>query len=503
MIKDLILPIAEGQAFLRDGVKLVFHRKVGERMMITDARDEILLVYDDEIDAEAMPRISWFLQDLINSAIRFPPRSETASERFDRLERLDLLGAAVRDPASVARFHWAKAAQKAALKSNNAVMAEWIAQVHPLPVPQLAVSSTNSSGKASIQSSVSAAFQKKPSARTVIEWMNKLKNGDGTAASFVNKAGRPLGHSQLPTKIDLLVDRGTELFWEDPKNFPTMESVAALVERWWGLLTNDGVSGIGEEPPVYETTRQRIRRTETFENYAKRYGKHAAIAKFTPKGEPVEVTKPFERIYLDGVEYEHLTLFSDEWQEVAGKMKAVAAMDAFSFYKWRSSVFYGPFRQEMSLGALLNVMLPPRVTAADIEADVTTLFYGIPTTVLYDNNKADLPPSLIPSLMQFSEVELIGVFHPDGKSPLERSFRHDKEFLSGIKGRILPPKRRKDPRYKPAKEADMTAAQFEIEVERARLEWNSTPKASLGDRSPNDIMLEYLREVGVQRYGIQ
>jgi hypothetical protein len=49
----------------------------------------------------------------------------------------------------------------------------------------------------------------------------------------------------------------------------------------------------------------------------------------------------------------------------------------------------------------------------------------------------------------------------------------------------------------------MTAAQFEIEVERARLEWNSTPKGSLGDRSPNEVMLEYLREVGVQRYGIQ
>lgn len=502
MIKDLILPITEGQTFLHEGVKLVFHRKVGERMMITDVHDEILLIYDEELDIEAMPRISWFLQELINSAIRCPSRSETDGERFDRLERLDLIGAAIRDPASVARFHWAKAAQKAAMKRNNGTMAEWIAQVHPLPVPQLALSSSKSARTAVIHSKVALAFQKKPSARSVIDWMSRLKTGDGTVASFVNKAGRPLGHSQLLTKIDLLVDRGTELYWEDPKNFPTIESVAALIERWWEMLNRDGVSGIGGEPPVYETTRRRIRGTETFENYAKRYGMHAAIAKFAPKGEPVEVTRPFERVYLDGVEYEHLTRFSDEWQEVAGKMKGVAAMDAFSFYKWRSSVFYGPFRQEMSLEALMNVMLPQRVAAADIEADPTTLIHGMPTTILYDNNKADLPPSLVPSLIQFSEVELIRIHHPDGKSPLEGSFRHDKVFLSGIKGRILPPKRRKDPRYKPAKAADMTAAQFEIEVERARLEWNSTPKASLGDRSPNEVMLEFLKEVGVQRYGI-
>ena len=502
MIKDLILPIAEGQTFLHEGVRLVFHRRVGERMMITDVHDEILLIYDEEIDVEAMPRISWFLQELINSAIRFPSRSETDSERFDRLERLDLIGAAIRDPASVARFHWAKAAKKANMKQNEPAVGDWIVQLHPLPVPQLAMTSIKSSRASSIQSQVAAAFQKKPAGRTVMEWLSRLEKGDGTVASFVNKAGRPLGHSQLPTKVDILVDRGIELYWDDPKNFPTAESVAALVEHWWHMLNDDGVEGIGEAPPVYETTRQRIRKTENFENYSKRYGKHAAVAKFTPKGEPVEVTRPFERVYLDGVEYEHLTRFSDEWQEVAGKMKGVAAMDAFSFYEWRSSVFYGPFRQEMSLGALMNVMLPQRITAADIEADPTTIIHGIPTTILYDNNKADLPPSLLPSLIQFSEVELIGVYHPDGKSPLERSFRHDKEFLSGVKGRILPPKRRKDPRYKPAKKADMTAAQFEIEVERARLEWNSTPKGSLGDRSPNEVMLEYLKEVGVQRYGI-
>lgn len=503
MIKDLILPVVEGQAFLHNNTKLVFHRKVGERMMITDAHDEILLVYDDDLDAEAMPRVSWFLQELINSAVRFPSRPGEDRSRFDRIDRLDLIGAVIRDPASLSRFHWAKAAQKARMKKNNTAMGTWIDQLHPLPVPQLAVSSAMSSGVNAVQAKVAAAFQKKPGARTVMGWLDTLKSGDGTVASFVNKAGRPLGFSQLPTKMDRLVDRGVELYWEDPKTFPTAESAAALVKHWWDVLMEEGVQDIGEESPVYETTRRRIRNTENFENYAKRYGSHAAVAKFAPKGEPIEVTKPFERVYLDGVEFEHLTLFSDEWQEVAGKMKSVAAMDAFSFYKWRSSVFYGPFRQQMSLEALMNVIVPRKITAADIEVDPTTLICGIPTTVLYDNNKADLPPSLVPSLIQFSEVELIGVYHPDGKSPLERSFRHDKEFLSGIKGRILPPKRRKDPRYKPSKEADMTAAQFEIEVERARLEWNSTPKASLGDRSPNDVMLEYLREVGVPRYGIR
>lgn len=499
MLADVKLPIREGEAFHYNDSKLIFHRKVGERLLVTDQTNEVVLVYDDDLDAEAMPRVSWFLHGMMSSAIRFTSRAEDDGDRFDHLQRLDLLGAVLRDPASLWRFSWARAAKKAGLAKSEASIRNWIGATHPLAVPPLPYGGAGARSAGRIHAKLAKAFGKRPSPRTIMVWMDKLDAG-ATVSSFVNRAGRPLGHSQLPAKTNRLVERGVELYWEDRETFPNAEVCAGLIEGWWRILEGDGAEDIGADPPVYETIRRRLRATENFENYAKRYGAAAALDKFRPKGEPIEVSRPFERVYLDGTVFRHLTRYSDEFQEVAGKMRGVCAMDAFSLYKWRYAVGYGPFRGELALEALMNVfLLSQRVEAADLEADPTLLIHGVPVTVAFDNSRADLPPSSVPSLMQMCEVELIDIYHSDGKSPLEASFKHDKAYLAGLRGLVLPPGRKKDPRYKPAEEADMTKAQYEVEIERARLEWNRTPKASLGDRSPNEVMLEYIVTQGVQR----
>jgi hypothetical protein len=148
----------------------------------------------------------------------------------------------------------------------------------------------------------------------------------------------------------------------------------------------------------------------------------------------------------------------------------------------------------------MHVFVSPEVDEQDIVADPTVAIFGIPSLIAFDNDRAILPPSLVPQLMTLGEVELLDVYHPDGKSPLEVSFKHDKQRLAGIKGCVLPPRRARDPKYDPAEEADLTKAQFAIEVERARRDWNRTPKTVLGERSPEDVMLDYIRSVGVQRY---
>lgn len=497
MSRALHLPVTVGEAFCHDGVKLVFRGRVGDRLHITDAAGNIYLVYDPDIAGEAMPDQFWFWQEYTNGRIANGTDNQA---RFARLERLDISAAVVRDPGSLKRFTWARMARAAKLGQNQQKVQAWIDRTPCPPVPTITFAGKDDQHHQSITAKLSVQFAKKPGARSVMTWMATLAQGHGIGA-FVNKAGRPLHHSQLPPKIDALVDAVKDLYWQNPKDLPAIEDAAALVHHIWRELKARGELEIGTEPPVYETTRKRIRRSETFENYEKRYGTFAARAKFAPKGEPVSVTHPFELIFMDGVEFEHYTRYSDSWGELAGKMKGIAAMDAYSFYKWPYAIFYGPFRPEMSIEAIMNVCAPRPASGRDIEADPSCLIYGVPTTIAFDNDKALLPPSLVPHLSLLAEIQLIGTYHPNGKSPLELSFKHDKQQLAHIKGRVLPPGRSKDPRYDPAKEADLTKAQYVFEVEKARRRWNSLPKASLGDRSPNDVMLEYLKTHGVQRYG--
>lgn len=490
------LPIAEGQAFLYDRSRYVFHGWVGNRLHITDEAGHVLLIDDESVDGEAMPIASWFLQEYIRSRISIPSSSQ--NER-DKRDRLDLAAAVVRDPTSLKRFTWGLLAHSAKLPKTNAKIQKWLMETPCPDVPGIEFSAPSSKARCEILHKLQSEFAIKPSARSVIEWMAKIKKGEGISA-FVNRAGRPDGHSQLPPKVDQLVSRTTELFYEHPDKLPSIEDAAGLATHWWERLHAEGEADIGTTAPTYETIRHRIRKNENFENYKLRYGAFRARAKFAPKGESIEITRPFELIYMDGVEFEHYTRYSDQWQEVAGKLKAIVAMDAYSQYRWPFAVFYGPYRPEMAIEALMNVLVPKDASAADIEADPTSLIFGVPSAISYDNDKALLPPSLVPSLMQLGQIELNGAYHPNAKSLLERSFRFDKERLAGFKGRVLPPQRNHDPRYDPASEADLTKAQYVIELERSRRLWNDMPKASLGDRSPNQIMIEYITKVGVPRY---
>lgn len=496
MSGGLPLPVKIGQAFVCEGRKLILQGKVGDRLHITDQNGSVFLVLDKNLGGEALPDETWLWQEFLAGRLIV---TLSGRPQEDRRERLDVAAAVVRDPASLKRYTWARMGRAAGLKQNQQDVQRWLDNTPCPDVPPISFSTSDALHRQKVTAKLEAVFAVKPKARAVMEWMKVLKAGRGIGA-FVNKAGRPLEHSQLPPKVNSIVGRVTELYYERPEDFPSMEDAAALASMLWEKLAESGDINLGAEAPSYETIRRRIRRNETYANYLLRYGRHAAMAKFAPKGEPIPVTKPFERIFVDGTEFEHYTRYSDEWNVLAGKMKGIAAMDAYSLFRWPYAIFYGPFRPEMSIEALMHVFVPKRMLAEDIESDPTSLIHGVPATIVFDNDRALIPPSLVPNLMLLNEVELIDVYHPNGKSPLEGSFKHDKQRLEKINGQVLPPRRNKDPRYDPAKGAHLTKAQYAYRVEQARLNWNKTPKTSLGDRSPNDVMLEYFRTVGVASY---
>lgn len=334
MIEQIGLPIVPGQVLQHEDEGLIFHGLVGQRVHMTRTDGTVFTILDEDLDGEAMPSKAWFFQEYVWSRITIPASGRAERDRFQRLERLDIAAAVTRDPKSLYRFVWAKAAKRAGMRQSEQTVRDWIKATNCFPVPPLPFTGSGCRVRQKLAAKLTALFACKPSAKSVMEWMKKLDKGGGAIGVLVNKAGRPIGASQLPAICDLLVEFAKDQYWCDIEHFPTMEDAAALVLHGWNLLRESGEVGIGAACPDYETVRMRIRKTESFENYAKRYGRLAAMAKFAPSGEPIEVTRPFERITVDGTEFRHYTRFSDEWRELAGKMKGIVAMDEYSLFKW-------------------------------------------------------------------------------------------------------------------------------------------------------------------------
>jgi hypothetical protein len=112
---------------------------------------------------------------------------------------------------------------------------------------------------------------------------------------------------------------------------------------------------------------------------------------------------------------------------------------------------------------------------------------------MYDRDRTMISPRMVPGALKlFSTVELAEAYHHDAKSKLENYHRFVKASLAEIPGRILGPRIKHDLKYDPIKNTQLTRAQYVDLVEHCRRQWNTTPKASLGERSPMDIMKAFI-----------
>lgn len=251
---------------------------------------------------------------------------------------------------------------------------------------------------------------------------------------------------------------------------------------------------IGIEPPTMEAVRLRIRSLDGRTAEEMREGRHGAKKRFDASGEPVPTEHVLERVFMDGTEFEHACLYSDDWPIASNKMKGVFAMDAHTQYVFPGVVFAGPYRAEMGIQAALNIMVPPVVTAEEIAANpYAGMLVGLPADLMYDNDKAQLPPALVPaSVTVTSSTELAPAYLHDAKSNLEVFNRFLKRKLRGVKGRIRGPSRMADPRYDPIKAAEVARAVYAQMVDDARREWNRKPRRRFGNKSPEQLMIEHL-----------
>jgi hypothetical protein len=470
------LPI--GHVLKHGDRQMRFEEALGQdilRFRYVDGDEEVVLVPCPEGEGFVLPTVKWILAGFRAGNVVDPDFNREIASRSAENLHLDRSACLTIDPKCGWRFDWAEAATRAGITKTEDSAKAWISQ---------------HSGPGS-----------KPSPRSLLRWMQNLARGGGRIGALVSAAGRQKGQSQLSDLEDRLVHKWALRYWRPNSlngRLAHKEDAAAQMQVEWDLLKEKGVPGLGEEAPSSETMRKRINSLECYSTHASRFGRASADRLYSPSGEPVPIEQPFERIFMDGVEWEHSVYYSDALQVPAAKMKSVIAMDGFSQFVFPHPTFAGQFRAVWGEAALRGVMMPPQLTQEEFDDDPErALFYGLPSDVMYDRDRTMISPSVVPGAIKlFSTAELAQAYHHDAKSKLENYHKFVKASLAEIPGRILGARSKYDIGYNPLKDTEVTRAQYRDLVEQCRLQWNDTPKRSLGDRSPNDVMRAFLQTGG-------
>lgn len=462
--------IPQGLVLSYKGQRLTFQGESSPWMLdIVDENGVPFLLVLPGTEIAIRPDVDWLLRENKAGHLVDPndPRKALGGRNGEFLG-LDRAACVARDPKAAGRYAWALAALGANIQRSE------------------------HHAKAFIALDPALVEGPKPKWRSLLRWVSALdRDPHRRIGNLVSVAGRQPGQSQLPRRVDMMVLEEAARYWTADGDSFKADTAARVVARW-DELYEEGVPDIGDAPPSEECVRNRINLLQNMTTYAARYGDHAAKRYYGAKGEPVGAEHVLERVTLDGVVFSHVCVFSDDWPIPAARMKGVYAMDWVSQFVFPGATFSGPFRAEATVTALLGLMTRPRLTPEQIAANPKReTCYGLPDTLHPDNEKALLPPGMIPGIINIvSTLELPKVYHSNSKAKHERFHRFAKGCLFRFKGRVLGASTMRDPRYDPLKSADVTRAQYVAMVEAVIRAWNERPKKSLGWRSPMDVFYE-------------
>lgn len=432
-------------------------------------------VEDPETGEPSSTTIEWLLRSLRAGQIYYQRASEPRpDDRRGDLTQVDEDAADTIDPLTSWRRTWVREARANKVKCEAACKA-FIAHSYER------ISSEYRERK--------GRTYKRPGASTLKRWIIRTPQ-DFAPGAHVSKAGRQKGQSQLTNAEDALVHEAALYFWADKG--ASIVDAEAVMARGWNSLKLKGDIDLGEKRPSYEAVRLRVWSIATFATVFEKFGRERAEKMFGAVGEPIEVHRAFQRIFVDGTELEQVCLFGEDWQLPGGKMKCVGAMDAFSTFVFDPTIFAGPYREEMSIEALCRVMTPPDHLTEEQLAfhPYVGWTFGIPEAWTPDNDRTLIGPAYIPALLDLgSRLELPATYHSDAKAPLEWWFGWLKSRLKGLPGTVLSPRHSRDIKQDPVNGAEMVSSQLVYAVRALTWEYNTTPVERLNWRSPFDVLI--------------
>lgn len=472
------LGLVIGLILIHNGRRIRLAKDLGDWVLgfVDDETGYDYLVLTDYCDQPIRTTIDWLFTEKEAGRLVDPCEAEDHDGRRRLVLGLDRAACAARDPKAAWRFRWASAVLKDGPDTtSDDSYKTWIEERTDLICDD------------------KGTPQAIPAASSLRRWVRKLFAAQGRRGSLVSCAGRLKGKSPLPGLEDFLVTEAALYYWaaEDASFVDSGGYYIDARDRIADGNDEELKKRLASKPVRLETIRARARQLEGGPTTAAKKGDRRARRMFEPAGRGVPTERFLERVEMDGLELRQIVHFSDDWHVAAGKMKMINNIDTATSFWFFPSIFCGPYREDVSAIALMNVMLPPaHIEAAHIEEfPWLQEAYGTCDLIAPDNEMAITSPSSLSALTELGpDVELPDANHPDSKPLVEALNRFIKGFLEGLPGTVRGPRHPKDPTRNALKEAEMTRAQLRAQIYNAWIYWNTVKRPYLGDRSPLEMV---------------
>jgi hypothetical protein len=474
------LGLVIGLVLVHNGRKIRLEKDFGDWVLgfvdVETGLDYVLAT--DLCDQPIRTTIDWLFTEKDAGRLVDPSETSDTDGRRRMFLGLDRAACIRRDKKSAWRFRWAWAVlQDPPATTSDDSYRLWIA------------------GREDLIPDDTGNCEPTPEPSSLRRWVRKLKAAKGRRGALVSCAGRLKGQSSLPGFEDWLVQEAAIYFWaaEDAKVIDGGGYYIEMRDRITESDDEELKKRLAANPVRLETIRRRVRMLEGAATTQAKEGARRSRRMFQSAGEGVPVERFLERVEMDGLELRQIVNYSDDWPVPAGKMKLINAIDSRTHFWFWPALFCGPYREDMTAIALMNVMMPPQHLSAEHFEKWPWLAeaWGTMDLVAPDNEKAIFSPGSVSALTELGpDLEMPDANHPDSKPLVEALNRFIKGFLEHLPGTVRGPRHPKDPTRNAVDEAEMTRAQLRTQLLVAWLYWNTTERDYLGGRSPLDMVRE-------------
>ncbi len=197
---------------------------------------------------------------------------------------------------------------------------------------------------------------KRPSTRTMIRVMGKVKNG-ATVADLADRGGRKQGGTPFPEATDRIIHRCALAYWavEARTKQDAFEDLRIQIANENRRLQPGAIKhDLMSRSAFFE----RIDKLECEETVRTKFGDEEAKRRFSGAGEAVDPNYCFEYGYVDATRLDNVIVFDDKNRLPFLKPWVTAIMDAKSGAILSCLVHAGDPRRETTLQALVESLTP-------------------------------------------------------------------------------------------------------------------------------------------------
>lgn len=472
----------KGDRWMLDGAPVVFDQSLTSGFLLFLHEDTLKPVQVEDDDGYRTPDMPWALQAYAaNRLVRRPEVNVCAVRRLAAEREYDPATITALDPAARLRLFVLRQLDRLGLHKasersiDRALACVWQEQPDAKKLGE------------------------RPPARTALRWLNRGEPGKRTLQDALSMTGRVPRAKRLDSQVQRLMANGVRRYWlRQGLNKTTAYACFAVrvmrLSRW---RTRVGLKPF--KTPSFETFRQGILETETYETYALKYGKKRAASRFKAVAGMMTAQRCLQLGCMDHTLLDAVAVLDAEWMLPIGSPWLTVLIDV----KSRCVVGFVLSFEPPSIYSVMECLKragTPKLRFEEERGPARQLarVFGRFDEIVVDNGKEFAGLSFEDGLADLgTTLRLAPVASPTHKAIVERFFGTLNHLLTRqLPGAKLPPHVLRELGYDPAAHAVLTVEQVEDLI------WEAIRLYHLEVHSGTGMAPGAIWSQDAQRYGI-